>query len=291
LLCYSIAIMIKPLLAILLLAASVEVQPIQKKAQTDNPQQGQEATQQQSAPAPTPATTPSNQQKTANDKGQTQTKTWDWHEAITPPTWPNWALVLVGLGATVAALITVCYLHRQTAAMQRQEIAMRRQTRVAIDTAKKQLRAYVHVEKGLLKFSGSIVEGQIHIQNFGQTPAYDVRHWIHLWIERWPLQIVLPEPPEDFQMSKGILGPSGTHIMVGQLGGNAGPAPEMTLGQHPMRTVYVYGRVTYKDVFGDERYTEYRHIFGGREAGRKFNDANGVLCGRLREDQEGNNAN
>jgi hypothetical protein len=218
---------------------------------------------------------------------------------------PNVGLFFAGIVGIIVAICTLKIIQRQTEAvkdsvgvmkdqhfqMRLQTVMLRNSVRVAADTAQRQLRAYVNVKESLLKFSGSVVEGQIHIQNFGQTPAYAVRHWIHLCVERWPLQIVLPEPPEDFQMSKTVLAPSGKHIMVGQLGGNTRPAPEITLGQHPTRTVYVYGRITYKDAFGDDRYTEYRLTFGGREVGRKFNDTNGTLCGRLQEDKDGNNAN
>jgi len=237
-------------------------------AQQTSPRKQEQKAQPQKNPIPCPPVNVScqcatNQAQPDAAKDSQQSPSWFWG-----PIRETWPLVMVGLLAIAAAWATYGIMR---------------------DTARRQLRAYVHVKEGLLKFSGSTVEGQIHIQNFGQTPAYDVRHWIYVCVERWPLATVLPQPPEDFQMSKGILAPSGKHIMVGQLDDDS-PAPELTLGQNPTRTVYVYGRITYKDAFGDDKYTEYRLTYGGRQAGRKFIDTNHVLCGRLQDDFDGNKA-
>ncbi len=93
--------------------------------------------------------------------------------------------------------------------------AINRQTRLSSDTAQRQLRAYVCVNSALLKFpQPEVPEVQIHLKNSGQTPAYDVRGWIHIWIEKYPRKISLPEPPEGFQKSKEIIGPASTRTYV-----------------------------------------------------------------------------
>jgi len=37
----------------------------------------------------------------------------DWHDAFAPSTWSNWALVIVGVGATIAAIYTLHAIKRQ----------------------------------------------------------------------------------------------------------------------------------------------------------------------------------
>jgi hypothetical protein len=52
----------------------------------------------------------------------------------------------------------------------------------------------------------------------------------------------------------------------------------------------MYGRTTYEDIFGNERYTNYRFIFGGPEAGKVYRDERNVLLGTMNPDFEGNDA-
>ena len=57
----------------------------------------------------------------------------------------------------------------------------------------------------------------------------------------------------------------------------------------PQATLYIYGKVTYKDAFGNEQYTNYRLIHGGAEAVRLKNK-NGIPTGLLKPDTSGNDA-
>ncbi len=50
---------------------------------------------------------------------------WDWHEAIAPQSWSNWALVLVGVGGIWAALRTLRAIRRQARSMRRQTTILR----------------------------------------------------------------------------------------------------------------------------------------------------------------------
>lgn len=170
--------------------------------------------------------------------------------------------------------------------------AINRQTLLSSDTAQRQLRAYVCVNSALLKFSQpEVPEVQIHLKNSGQTPAYEVRGWIHIWIEKYPLKISLPEPPEGFQKSKEIMGPGSTRTYVIA---KKPPIPSQSL---PLLgttegTIYAYGEVRYKDAFGGERYTKYRLIYGGSEGVRKSRpDAEGLVTALLKPDSDGNEAN
>lgn len=60
------------------------------------------------------------QNKTPTDSSQ---KAWDWHDSISPQTWSNWALVIVGIAASIYALLTLRAIRRQSDAIIRSERA------------------------------------------------------------------------------------------------------------------------------------------------------------------------
>jgi hypothetical protein len=145
------------------------------------------------------------------------------------------------------------------------------------------LRAYVFVHSASITFDrGTIPQAEVRIANFGQTPAHDVRMWIHLWIEEWPLKITLPTPTQNFPMASSVLS-QGTEPVTMRTGRKMPiPKDQLPLIGTPKGTIYVYGRIEYVDVFGERRWTNYRLIYGGSE---------GVLGDRLQPDIEGNDAN
>ena len=155
--------------------------------------------------------------------------------------------------------------------------------RHAEETAERQLRAYVHVARGGIKFdSPETSEWHLEIKNFGQTPAYNVRQWTHIWITAWPLQETLPAPPADFQTAKSILAPGGLEIMVWI---KSPPIPTKSLPLIGTRsgTIYIYGEIRYVDAFQKERFTKYRLIYGGPRD-------HGSGAGSLMPDHDGNDA-
>jgi hypothetical protein len=157
------------------------------------------------------------------------------------------------------------------------------------DSSKRQLRAYVNISESALKLEPEdIPEGQVHIKNFGQTPAYNVREWTGIAVLPYPLTSKLPEPPEDLRRSKFVISAGGHHISVVPVKSAIPPQILPLLGT-PQYTVYVYGRVVYEDIFGKQWYTEYRLICGP-DGIRKKRDSKGVLMGYMRHDAEGNEA-
>lgn len=172
-------------------------------------------------------------------------------------------------------------------AIKSQAKAAHRQAGLMEDIAQRQLRAYICVSRSQLKIGRGTLEAQIDIKNYGQTPAYEVRHWINKWIERHPLTVDLPEPPGTFQMSKSIIGPNDFHIMAGSW-----DIPvDLAIGS-AQATVYIYGKVVYKDAFGVERHTNYRLMHGGPEpTGFGTKELVGKATVLLRPDTKGNDAN
>ncbi|MGA7219310.1 MAG: hypothetical protein WBX38_13390 [Candidatus Sulfotelmatobacter sp.] len=170
----------------------------------------------------------------------------------------------------------------------RQTRLLRRSVELASETAEKQLRAYVCVDSALLKFKRpDVPEVQVHYSNRGQTPAYDVRSWIHMWIERHPLKVPLPLPTAGFQMSTAIL-PPGARPYVQIIEKNP-PVPmnAIRLVGTTEGTIYVYGEIRYRDIFQKERFTKFRLIYGGPGGVRKIPDKEEWL---LNPDTEGNEA-
>jgi len=62
----------------------------------------------------------------------------------------------------------------------------------------------------------------------------------------------------------------------------------MPLGT-PKLTLYTYGKITYRDIFKNEWFTNYRLIFGGSELHR-LRLENNIPVAVLRVDTEGNDA-
>jgi hypothetical protein len=155
------------------------------------------------------------------------------------------------------------------------------QKRLMADTAERQLRAYVNVAGGKITFEQpDAPEWHLVVKNFGQTPAYDVRHWTHIWITEYPLSVELPVPDPDFPMSNSILAPGNHEDMVWKKEPPI-PANSLELIGTPAGTIFIYGEIRYVDAFGKHRLTRYRLIYGGQTPNR---------VGFLKPDREGNEA-
>jgi hypothetical protein len=81
--------------------------------------------------------------------------------------------------------------------------------RGAEDTAKRQLRPYVYVDKAAVVLEGDRLNAVIDVKNSGQTPAYNF-----VAVSRIDAigagKKYIPRPFEDVKLSRGILGPAGT---------------------------------------------------------------------------------
>jgi hypothetical protein len=143
----------------------------------------------------------------------------------------------------------------------------------AKDTAQKQLRAYIsvasaritHIEDG-----EGVPEAHIFIKNFGQTPAYQVMGVAGFAISTFPpppdLNLVIPDV--EIIQSKTItnLGPGQADMAI------ASPRPKLDrpFTEHEraelangIGTIYIYGKVRYRDVFGTIQWMSYRFMVGG----------------------------
>jgi hypothetical protein len=183
--------------------------------------------------------------------------------------WAMWLTAGMLVVASIQALFFWVQLHLMRKSMKVAEVAAtaaERSVETMQDTARRQLRAYVSIDRAWIEFlEPGVPKVTVVVKNAGLTPAHNLRHWIHQWIERYPLTTQLPTPPNGFVTSSSVLGSGATHNMqikhpqpiinpsfIDKIGTSEG-------------TIYVYGEIHYKDVFGHEHITKYRLMHGGPE--------------------------
>jgi hypothetical protein len=125
-----------------LIVVGIIINPIQKKHFTTNSAQNVQTGQNgaQNASPASPSTAPG---ETKPDQGNTK---WDWHNAFTPPTWSNWALVLIGTLGICAAIRSLDILRVQTEA-----------TKASADAAVSAERAWIMVDLEKVPGVGTII--------------------------------------------------------------------------------------------------------------------------------------
>ena len=130
-------------------------------------------------------------------------------------------------------------------------------------SSEKQLRAYVHVSVATMKPRGDFLDYYLEVKNFGQTPASDVklRYMIKL-CDFPPTNEPFNVPDDGPNVSSAILPP--------QIGMHDAFTPPQVLGPIQKgdflagrKAIYVFGIITYKDVFSKSRKTEFRYMAGG----------------------------
>lgn len=102
-----------------------------------------------------------------------------------PPKWyasSEWWLVVIAGLTGLAILYQAREMARATEVMQRQLKEMQKAGEI-------QQRAYVCLDSAALTFpQPDVPEARVNFKNVGQTPAYDVRGWIHTWFEDYHLK-------------------------------------------------------------------------------------------------------
>lgn len=145
-------------------------------------------------------------------------------------------------------------------------------------SAKRQLRAYVHLDNAWYEQTDATNWGVTYrIKNFGQTPAYKVKVLEAAKVVDWNNgKPAVPIATEGFSL--GVMGPGGDFVdNEATLQGSATRA-ELETGS---KAIYLVGRVDYIDAFHRKRWTTFQLYIGG-----------GVGCSgnELYSDDEGNDA-
>lgn len=140
------------------------------------------------------------------------------------------------------------------------------QWRETREAAHAQLRAYVFVrqdENTPLKWSNDKpfhISATLVLENTGQTPAHEVRHWSKLGVRNHPT----PERAfgrEEQPMARGSIGP-GRSVLI--------PLEDLIVTPdewHALfagsKRLYTWGEVAYRDAFGRTQTTAFRMVFSG----------------------------
>ncbi len=143
-------------------------------------------------------------------------------------------------------------------------------TRELVDDAKsnseRQLRAYIfpHEMRVTDVDIGGRPTADIVVKNTGLTPATNVISWAGIWVGNFPLQAQLSRANSEFMKSasRRSAGPGATFSIA--------PVWSETLTEQHMRmlrngtaAVFVWGEITYVDVFGQKRITSFHSYYGG----------------------------
>jgi hypothetical protein len=156
-------------------------------------------------------------------------------------------------------------------------------------TAKRQLRAYVCLDTAEVAFDGGQPVAYVNFRNSGQTPAYEAHGWAAVEAGPHPLQAPLPLP-EKIAKAKYTVGPEAKFGFPGRRKTQLFSEAELASFAKPENTLYVYGRVDYRDAFGDWWYTNFRLVAGGKAGLRVVHKEDGSVRWVLGPDFEGNDA-
>lgn len=180
-----------------------------------------------------------------------------WHEAFSPATWSTWALVLIGILGTVAAMVSLRFIFQQTKATQVASDA----AKMSVDAAINSERAWVMVDVSWVPHERvKVVDGasassenntglyvRIDCSNRGKTPAQIIEKRICLFVTR-----IGKELPKEPNLEIDVFDAEPHYIqsneqwakddwVIGE--GNRGPMDFVK--------VYVYGVVKYRHLFSE----------------------------------------
>ena len=127
--------------------------------------------------------------------------------------------------------------------------------------------AYVQQTKSsVIKFEiGVHVEAIVTVKNTGQTPARETVFWTGITIREHPLAVMITDKPSDEIMphaSRGDLGSgSAIHSPIKTDGNlNQSQFDQIRAGA---QAVYVFGGVTYRDIFDKPWFTDFCLVLRG----------------------------
>lgn len=157
------------------------------------------------------------------------------------------ALLVMVTGGTAYVLWQTDHTLKETLALQR-------------ETSERQLRAYVGIEGVDLIVDAKQLQTAIKIKNTGQTPAFDLAVTYQFGVHGSADVLPAPVPPAAAQ-SRTYLTPGGTR----NISGAHTFAPPVTLSAIEAGTmvIYGYGRIDYRDTFGQARFVTFR-MYGTR---------------------------
>jgi hypothetical protein len=135
------------------------------------------------------------------------------------------------------------------------------------DFNSRSLRAYVCVSQCYLT-DGEQPSGMVEIKNFGKTPASKVKHWIGISINTVPITGQLGALVEG-PASISVLAPTVPLALPVKLKIPLRPNDQAIFGSARC-TAYVFGKVTYEDIYGSEWTTHFQFFWDGHTASKEL---------------------
>jgi len=157
-----------------------------------------------------------------------------------------------------------------------------KQWNTAFDTERRQLRAYVNISKigALIDPNTGLASIQVVYENFGQTPATQVKDYAWIAIRQRNLKFnAVDTPPNDLKASylknlisaKSVIAPSDTATKNGAAWCDRASTEQQIFSTNtPLSAkereelkagtslLYLYGEISYRDAFGHDRVTRYQ---------------------------------
>lgn len=186
---------------------------------------------------------------------------------ITQIIWPSVLAIgdaIVGHKELVAAIATV-FIAVYTIVL---AVATRKLVVDNEESAKRQLRAYISVDtKDVLTPAGVADQTRVGIIicNCGQTPAHDLSIWMSIGVGAYPLNKEPPPPPKPHVKVKTVLHPGKDRMAA-----IACPILSEAVRNEVIsgaKAIYLWGNITYKDVFGDDQVTSFVFFMCGEAVG------------------------
>lgn len=135
------------------------------------------------------------------------------------------------------------------------------------ETSRRELRAYLFVDAsavflGIKPFNLGKVISVAAVKNSGSTPAHRVRHWSAVAVAPFTDEHLLSAPRSIDDLSATTLPPSGI-ITSDRLTDKKPTARQIAGIRSGKHAVFIYGAITYLDVFDRPHRTNYRVHFSG----------------------------
>lgn len=185
---------------------------------------------------------------------------WDWAIGtfISPSdTLAQWIMAAF----TVAVVFLVWKTLIATQNMAAQTTIMASDTR---GIGESQIRAYLHCASISVNTDAPEYTTSIEVHNFGQTPAKNAIIWCHTWVSSYPLKDTLPDAPQSEIMTFSCTDmPPGFSYHFRQPHGCALNDFSIREIEAKRAAFYVYGKSTYKDVFGNDRWSRFLYFYQG----------------------------
>jgi len=102
------------------------------------------------------------------------------------------------------------------------------------------------------------------VKNTGLTPATDVIAWAGVWVGNFPLIAELIRATPEFMKTASLrsVGPGASFTIINSWN-EALTAQHIQMLQNGTAAVFIWGEITYVDVFGKTRTTSFRSYYGG----------------------------